>query len=56
MSMEERINALTDKNTFWEDVKQIVGYYDEKVFLEDWQIKKLQRVADARYLEIGGEL
>lgn len=50
--MENKINKLTDPATFWEDVRQIVGYYDDSIFLEDWQIKHLQRVADARYNEI----
>ena len=54
-TMEKQINELTNKDTFYEDVRQIVGYYNPKVFIEDWDIKHLQRVADARYAEIGGE-
>lgn len=50
--MERKIKALTNKETFYEDVRQIVGYYDETVFIEDWDIKRLQRVADARYEEL----
>ena len=50
--MERKINALTNKETFYEDVRQIVGFYDETVFIEDWDIKRLQRVADARYIEL----
>lgn len=52
--MEREIKELTNVKTFYEDVRQIVGYYDG-VFIEDWDIKHLQRVADARYTEIGGE-
>lgn len=53
-TMEKQIKELTNKDTFYEDVRQIVGYYNPKVFIEDWDIKHLQRVADARYAEIGG--
>ena len=52
-TMEEKIKKLTNKETFYEDVRQIVGYYNPNVFIEDWDIKRLQRVADARYAEIG---
>lgn len=50
--MEQKIEQLTNKETFYEDVRQIVGFYDERVFIEDWDIKRLQRVADARYEEL----
>lgn len=52
--MEREINQLTNPSTFYEDVRQIVGYYENRV-IEDWNIKKLQRVADKRYTEIGGK-
>lgn len=52
--MEREINQLTNVDSFYEDVRKIVGYYDG-VFIEDWNIKKLQRIADKRYTEIGGE-
>lgn len=54
--MERKIKALTNKETFYEDVRQIVGFYDETVFVEDWDIKRLQRVADARYIELDKEV
>lgn len=54
-TMEKQIKELTNVFTFYEDVRQIVGYYNPKVFIEDWDIKHLQRVADARYAEIGGK-
>ena len=53
--MEKKINELTNVETFYEDVRQIVGYYNLSVFIEDWDIKHLKRVADARYAEIGGK-
>lgn len=46
------IKKLNDKKTFWEDVKNLIGYYEHK-FWEDWDIKTLQRAADNRYEEIG---
>lgn len=52
--MERQIKELTNVETFYEDVRQIVGYY-KGVFIEDWDIKRLQRVADRRYEEIGGK-
>lgn len=52
--MEREINQLTNVDSFYEDVRKIVGYYDG-LFIEDWNIKKLQAVADKRYTEIGGK-
>ena len=45
------IKKLNDKKTFWEDVKNLIGFYEHK-FWEDWDIKTIQRVADNRYEEI----
>lgn len=53
--MERQIKELTNVETFYDDVREIVGYYNPNVFIEDWDIKRLQRVADARYAEIGGK-
>lgn len=46
-TMERKIKELTNKKTFWDDVREIVGFYDDTVFIEDWDIKRLQRVADS---------
>ena len=51
MTEETKIKQLTNVKTFWEDVRNIVGYYEHK-FHEDWEIKHLQRIADARYEEL----
>lgn len=51
MNIESQIRELTDKDTFWSDVKEILG----DTFFEDWQIKRLQVVAEKRYEEIEGE-
>lgn len=51
MDIEKQIKDLTDKDTFWSDVKAILG----DTFFEDWQIKRLQVVAEKRYEEIKGE-
>lgn len=50
--MVDKILELTDIKTFWEDVKKIVGYYDNNIDLEDWQIKQLQAYADMRYADL----
>lgn len=51
MSEETQIKQLTNAETFWEDVRNIVGYYEHR-FHEDWVIKHLQRIADARFEEL----
>ena len=53
---ERQIKELTNIKTFYDDVRKIVGYYDDSLWWEDWDIKAVQRIADARYHEIGGEL
>lgn len=50
--MKNKIMKLDNIKTFWEDVRHIVGYYDDNIFLEDWVIKDLQRVADYRYKQL----
>ena len=50
--MKNKIMALTNIETFYHDVRVIIGYYDDKVFHEDWTIKELQRVADYRYSQL----
>lgn len=54
--MKAKIMKLNNIKTFWEDVRHIVGYYDENVFLEDYEIKELQRVADYRYEQLKKEV
>ena len=48
-SQIEKLN--TTKELFYDEVRKIVGYYDD-IFWEDWDIKNLQRIADARYSEL----
>ena len=50
--MIRAIKALTEKEGFYDKVREIVGFNDPSVFIEDWDIKKLQRVADAKYAEL----
>ena len=49
----DKIKKLENKETFYEDVKNIIGFYEHR-FWEDWDIKTIQRHADARYEELGG--
>lgn len=52
MSIETRINSLDNPDSFWDDVREILG----EEFFEDWEIKHLQIVAEQRFSQIGGEL
>ena len=49
---KKSIESLNIKKGFYEEVRRIVGYYDG-VEWEDYEIKQLQRIADARYFELG---
>lgn len=51
MSIESRINNLDNPDTFWDDVRAVLG----DAFFEDWQIKHLQIVAEQRFAQIGGD-
>ena len=46
-----KINTLTETPGFYDKVREIVGFNDG-VWWEDCEIKKLQRVADARYTKL----
>ncbi len=48
---KKSIESLNIKKGFYEEVRRIVGFYDG-VEWEDWEIKQLQRIADARYSEL----
>ena len=48
---KKSIENLNIKKGFYEEVRRIVGYYDG-VEWEDYEIKQLQRIADARYSEL----
>lgn len=50
-----KIEKLDRQGGFYEMVRDIVGFYDG-VEWEDWEIKNLQRIADARYTEITAAL
>ena len=45
------IEKIDKQGGFYDKVRDIVGF-GEGVFWEDWEIKSLQRVADARYIEL----
>lgn len=51
MNIENKIMQLNDKRTFYEDVRKLIGYYENKNW-EDWEIKRFQRVADCRYEQL----
>ena len=45
------IEKINKQGGFYDKVRDIVGFSDG-VFWEDWEIKSLQRIADARYIEL----
>ena len=45
------IKKINKQGGFYDKVRDIVGFSDG-VFWEDWEIKSLQRIADARYIEL----
>ena len=49
--MKNKIMSLTNIDTFYHDVRVIVGYY-KGVYHSDHVIKELQRVADYRYSQL----
>ena len=48
---KRQIKKLNTKDDFYEKVRVIVGYYNN-TYWEDWEIKSLQAIADARYSEL----
>lgn len=48
---KNQIEKLNTKDNFYEQVRNIVGFYDNVIW-EDWEIKSLQRIADAHYSEL----
>ena len=48
---KSEIEKLDKQADFYGKVRDIVGF-NEGVLWEDWEIKSLQRIADARYIEI----
>ena len=48
---KKAIEKIEKQSGFYDVVRDIVGF-SEGTFWEDWEIKSLQRIADARYIEI----
>ncbi len=47
------IRNATDHKTLYEKIREILNV-DEWHYPEDWEIKELQRMADTKYIELGG--
>lgn len=45
------IRNATDSKTLYEKIREIL-MADERDYPEDWEIKELQRMADAKYIEL----
>ena len=53
--MINKIKSLNNINTFWDDVRQIVGYYEGKE-LSDAMLTKLTIAAEEREKELTKEI
>ena len=57
MNVYEYIKLETDPNKLYDGIRKIL--WDRVVrgkrYPEDWEIKKIQRLADARYAELVGD-
>lgn len=53
MTVYEYIRRETDPAKLYSGIRAILGEMDERGrYPEDWEIKQIQRVADARYDEL----
>lgn len=53
MGVYEYIRTETDPTKLYDGIRAILKKLDEKGrYPEDWEIKRMQRAADARYLEL----
>lgn len=48
---KSEIEKIEKQGGFYDVVRDIVGF-SEGIEWEDWEIKSLQRIADARYIEL----
>lgn len=51
---KEFIENATDRSTFYDGIRAVLKE-DMAHYPEDWQIKDLQRLADAKYEELSAE-
>lgn len=49
--VKRKIQNIKKQAGFYDVVRDIVGFYDGVIW-EDYQIKALQRIADAKYIEL----
>lgn len=45
------IESATNADSLYDDIRKILSQDDER-YPEDWEIKRLQRLADAKYSEL----
>lgn len=56
MSVYEYIRNETDPGKLYDGIREILQKMDARGrYPEDWEIKRMQRAADARYIELGGK-
>ena len=53
MTVYQYIKQENDPNRLYDGIRQILRRMDERgKYPEDWEIKRMQRLADARYAEL----
>ena len=55
MTVYQYIKNCNDKDKLYPGIREILGAMPEWRYSEDREIKRIQRLADARYIELGGE-
>lgn len=56
MSVYEYIKTETDPRKLYDGIRAILRDLDAHGrYPQDWEIKRMQRAADARYIELGGK-
>ena len=53
MTVYQYIKNCNDKDKLYPGIREILGAM--RRYPEDWEIKRIQRLADARYIELGGD-
>ena len=56
MNVYDYIKKETDPIKLYDGIRAILQkMYESGRYPQDWEIKRMQRAADARYLELGGK-
>ena len=56
ISVYQYIENCKDKEKLFCGIREILCGMPEWKYPEDWEIKRIQALADAKYIELGGDL